>query len=65
MPKAKTKKSVAARMKLTKSGKVKRWHSKTSHMMVRRDRKMKRKLRKPGLVHGAIARTMKRLLGKG
>ncbi len=65
MPKAKTKKSVAARMKVTKSGKVKRWHAKTSHMMVRRDRKMKRKLRKPGLVHGAIARTMKRLLGKG
>ncbi|MEZ5990511.1 MAG: 50S ribosomal protein L35 [Planctomycetota bacterium] len=65
MPKAKTKKAVAARMRLTKSGKVKRWHQNTSHMMVRRDRKQKRKLRRPGTVEGLFARTMKRLLGKG
>ena len=65
MPKAKTKKSVAARMKITKNGKVKRWHAKTSHMMVRKDRKKKRQLRKSGFVVGLLARTMKRLIGGG
>ena len=52
-------------MKLTKSGKVKRGHAFTSHMMVRRSRKQKRNLRKSALVPGLIARNIKRLLGKG
>ncbi len=66
MPKAKTKKSVAGRFKITKGGKVKRHHMLTSHMMVRRDRKRKRNLRKAALVVPAkVARTMRRLLGEG
>lgn len=65
MPKAKTCKAVAKRMKVTKNGKVKRGHAYTSHMMVRRTRKQKRKLRKCAIVPGLIARNIKRLLGKG
>jgi len=63
MPKAKTQKAVARRMKLTKHGKVKRGHALTSHMMVRRSRKQKRKLRKSALVVGLQARNMRRLMG--
>ena len=65
MPKAKTCKGVAKRMKVTKTGKVKRGHANTSHLLVRRSRKQKRKLRKSALVVGLQARTMKRLLGRG
>lgn len=65
MPKAKTCKAVAKRMKVTKNGKVKRAHAFTSHLLVRRTRKQKRNLRKPALVVGMQARTMKRLLGQG
>ncbi|HMQ22868.1 MAG TPA: 50S ribosomal protein L35 [Planctomycetota bacterium] len=65
MPKAKTCKAVAKRMRLTKTGKVKRGHAFTSHMMVRRSRKQKRKLRKPAIIQGLIARNISRLLGKG
>ena len=65
MPKAKTCKAVAKRMKVTKTGKVKRRHAYTSHMLVKRSRKQKRKLRAPTLVKGLQARTMKRLLGMG
>ena len=43
MSKQKTKKGVAKRMKLTKSGKVKRHQAFTSHLLARRDRKRKRK----------------------
>ncbi|MCA8969837.1 MAG: 50S ribosomal protein L35 [Planctomycetes bacterium] len=65
MPKAKTCKAVAKRMRVTKNGKVKRGHAFTSHMMVRRSRKQKRKLRKAAIIEGLIARNIKRLLGKG
>ncbi|MAE76044.1 MAG: 50S ribosomal protein L35 [Planctomycetes bacterium] len=63
MPKAKTCKAVAKRMKLTKTGKVKRGHANTSHMLVRRSRKQKRNLRKAALVVGLQAKTMRTLLG--
>ena len=65
MPKMKTKKSISSRIKVTKTGKVLRHHSLTSHMMVRRSRKTKRKLRKATLVIGLIARNLKRSIGRG
>lgn len=65
MPKAKTCKAVAKRMKVTKNGKVKRGHAYTSHLLVRRSRKQKRRLRQQTLVQGLQSRTMKRLLGQG
>jgi large subunit ribosomal protein L35 len=65
MPKAKTSKSIAGRIKVTKTGKVLRHHQNTSHMMVRRSRKTKRKLRKTAVVQGLIARNLKRAVGRG
>ncbi len=65
MPKQKTKKAVAKRMKLTRHGKVKRRQSFTSHLMVRRDRKRKRQLRRALILEGGMGRNMARCLGLG
>ncbi len=64
MPKQKTKKGVVKRMKLTKSGKVKRRKAFTSHLMVRRSRKRKRQLRAPSILTGLLGASMKRALGE-
>ena len=63
MSKLKTKKGVVKRMKLTKTGKVKRWHAFTSHIMVRRSRKRKRHLRSPAILTGRMNRNMAACLG--
>ena len=65
MTKQKTKKGVVKRMKLTKSGKVKRRKSFTSHLLVRRTRKRKRHLRSPALCVGKFGKNMARALGEG
>lgn len=58
MPKQKTKKAVRKRMKLTKTGKVKRHQAFTSHIMVRRSSKRKRHLRQALIQEGAIGKQM-------
>ena len=63
MTKQKTKKAVVKRMKLTKTGKVKFHHAFTSHIMVRRSTKRKRKLRKADVYTGKINANMATLLG--
>jgi large subunit ribosomal protein L35 len=63
MPKQKTKKAVVKRMKLTKTGKVKRHSAFTSHIMVRRTTKRKRQLRKASLCAGKFEANMRQLLG--
>jgi large subunit ribosomal protein L35 len=65
MPKQKTVKGVVKRMKLTKSGKVKRRKSFTSHLLVRRSRKRKRHLRSAVICPGEIGKKMARALGEG
>jgi large subunit ribosomal protein L35 len=66
MTKQKTKKAVVKRMKLTKTGKVKRRHSFTSHIMVRRSRKRKRHLRQAAILPGKHGQNMARALaGRG
>ena len=65
MSKQKTKKGVVKRMKLTKNGKVKRRHSFTSHIMVRRSRKRKRHLRSPAILTGKMGKNMAKALGEG
>jgi large subunit ribosomal protein L35 len=62
MPKQKTKKAVVKRMKLTKSGEVKRHQAFTSHLLVRKTTKRKRQLRKALIVEGAVGKHMKKLL---
>lgn len=50
MPKMKTHKGTAKRVKKTGSGKLKRSHSFRSHLLINKSQKQKRKLRKGTLV---------------
>jgi large subunit ribosomal protein L35 len=65
MPKMKTRKSVAKRFKVSKTGKVLPYGSaNSSHIMSKKDAKRRRRLRHPTPVKGAQAATMRRLSGK-
>ena len=62
MPKMKTNKSAAKRFKKTGTGKLKRGHAYTSHILTKKSPKNKRQLRKAGLVSKADEKRMKRLV---
>ena len=62
MPKQKTHRGAAKRFKLTAKGKVKRRHSMMNHILTKKSRKRKRKLRKQGDVAGAFAKAVKGML---
>ncbi len=64
MPKLKTNRSAKKRFKLTKKGKVRRNKAYSQHLLSGKSARRKRNLRKPALVVGRQARTVKRLLGK-
>jgi large subunit ribosomal protein L35 len=65
MPKMKTRKSVAKRFKVSKSGKVIPLGSaNASHIMSKKDPKRRRRLRHPTPVKGAQAKTMRGILNK-
>lgn len=61
--KYKPSKAVAKRFKVTKSGKLKRHHSKTSHLMSSRPAKKRRHLRKPEILFEGHARNMRLFMG--
>ena len=61
--KKKPNKSVAKRFKVTKTGKLKRHHAYTSHLMSARPANKRRKLRKPAVLSEGLARNMRRLMG--
>lgn len=63
MPKIKTNKSVAKRFKITKKGKLRRYHAGVGHLNSHKSRKRKRHLRHPVIHEGKQVRTLKRLLG--
>ena len=58
MPKMKTKSSVKKRFKVTGSGKVKSGQAKTSHMMMNKSKKMKRKANRTTTLCDADAKTI-------
>lgn len=62
MPKIKSKKAVAKRFRLTKTGKVKRAKAFRGHLLTKKSRKRKMSLRRPGLVARSDRRTIRRLL---
>ena len=62
MPKMKSRRGAAKRYKTTGSGKVKRYHAFTSHILTSKTRKRKRNLRKSTLVSKADERRVKRLI---
>jgi large subunit ribosomal protein L35 len=61
--KFKPNKSVAKRFRVSKTGKVKRHHSFTSHLMSSRPAGKRRKLRQPEVLFEGHARNMRALLG--
>lgn len=62
MPKQKTKKAVAKRMRLTKNGKVLRGNQMTRHLQSSRSAKRRRKLRRKSVVAPGIAANLALLL---
>ncbi len=64
MPKQKTKKAVAKRMKVTKTGKVLRRHMATGHLLSAKSSKRRRNLRRSTTVLGKFAQNMRALLKK-
>lgn len=65
MPKLKTKKSISKRMKITKSGKVKRRKPGARHYKAGKSPKRRRRLRGTDLVVGKLAKTYKQLIAPG
>ena len=61
--KFKPSKSVAKRFKVTKTGKVKRHHCLTSHLMSSRSGNKRRHLRKSAILAEGHARNMRRYMG--
>jgi large subunit ribosomal protein L35 len=64
MPKMKTKRAAAKRLKKTGTGKIKRMRAYKSHILTKKDRKRKRRLRSSTLVSKADEKRVKRLLVK-
>ncbi len=62
MPKMKTKRALAKRVKVTGSGKLKRSHAYTSHLAPRKTHKQKMHLRKSALVSKSDQKRIKMLI---
>jgi large subunit ribosomal protein L35 len=62
MPKMKTNKGAAKRLKKTANGRLKRGKQNRRHILTKKTPKRKRQLRKDGLVSKADEKRMKRLL---
>ena len=63
MPKMKTRRAAAKRFKLTGRGRIKRNKANHSHMLIRRSKSAKRKMRKSTLVDSAEEKRVRRMLG--
>lgn len=62
MPKMKTHRGAAKRLKKTASGKLKRRRAYKSHILTKKSRKRKRRLRKPDVVHAGEAKRLNKIL---
>ena len=65
MPKMKTHRGAAKRLKSTGTGKLKRHHANKSHILTKKTTKRKRRLRKADLVAPGDAKRLKRMLPYG
>ena len=63
MPKMKTRRSAAKRFRKTGSGILRRRRAFSSHILTKKSRKRKRRLRKPTNVSKADTKRVKRMLG--
>ena len=62
MPKMKTNRSAAKRIKKTGSGKLKRYKSMKSHILTKKTTKRKRNLRKPTMINDSDMRRLSVML---
>ena len=62
MPKMKTHRGTAKRVKITGTGKFKRQHAFASHILEKKSPKRKRSLRKSAIVHKSMEKQMRKLL---
>ena len=62
MPKLKTNRGAAKRFKITGTGKIRRFKANKSHILTKKDRKRKRRLRTSTLVAKADEKRARRLL---
>jgi len=62
MPKQKTRRGAAKRFRLTGTGKLRRNKANHRHMLIRRSKTVKRKMRNPGLVSKPDERKVRRML---
>ena len=65
MPKMKTHRGAAKRVKKTGTGKVKRHKANKSHILTKKTTKRKRRLRQPDLVAKANAKKLNKILPYG
>lgn len=63
MPKMKTHKATAKRVKLTKTGKVIRERAFGNHMLSKKSKSRKRNINSTAVVTGNVAKNIKRALG--
>lgn len=63
MPKLKTRRAVAKRVRLTSSGKLKRDHAFAGHNLTKKSAKRKRNLRKSDLINKADQARIRKMLG--
>lgn len=63
MPKMKTRKAVAARFRVTGTGKLKCSKPGKRHILTKKSPKRKRQLRRPGQLEEGRMKTYKRLMG--
>lgn len=64
MPKLKTHKGTAKRIKMTSTGKLTRRRAFGNHMLAKKSKGRKRSINTPALVKGAMAKNIKRALGE-
>ena len=64
MPKQKTHKGLAKRVKITAKGRLKRKRSCVSHLMSGKNAKRRRRIGSSAIMTGATAKTIKTQLGK-
>jgi large subunit ribosomal protein L35 len=63
MPKLKTHKGTAKRIKLTKNGKVMRERAYGNHLLSKKSKGRKRKINTPARIQGKLAKNVKRAIG--
>ncbi len=63
MPKLKTHKGTAKRVKLTGSGKITRQRASGGHLLAKKSKSRKRAINTTGVVRGSMEKNIKRVLG--